>query len=448
MSISRVLWREFGRLTEGAVIDINFIKTNPGALDRALRSRNKKPLESTLIRLEADARSAQTHLQGLLQERNTVSENFGKAKFCGDNTSEMSKRMETIKEDIRRASEEAEVAKKEYLDLLASIPNLPSNECPIGPNEDSNMEVRRIGTPRVFGFKARKHHEIGERLGMMDFARSSRIAGSRFVFLFDQIAKLERALAQFMLDIHTKENGYTEVYVPLILGNEAMFGVGQLPKFENDLFKTTIGTYLIPTAEAPLINIHSGEVLNESELPLRYSAYTPCFRSEAGAAGQDTAGMLRQHQFGKVELVGISTPEGEAEEHERMTECAEGILRRLGLPFRTVVLSTGDMGFASSKTYDIEIWLPGQEKYREISSCSRCGSFQSRRMNTRFKRNGGLKKNEFVHTLNGSGVAVGRCLIAVLENYQEEDGEVSIPEALVPYFGGDRIKLRGCKKAS
>ncbi len=276
---------------------------------------------------------------------------------------------------------------------------------------------------------------------MMDFEKSARIAGSRFVFLFSEIARLERALAQFMLDIHTKENGYTEVYVPLILEQEAMFGVGQLPKFEEDLFKTTIGSYLIPTAEASLTNIHNGEILSETDLPLRYTAYTPCFRSEAGSAGRDTVGMLRQHQFGKVELVSITTPEQSVAEHERMTECAEGILKKLNLPFRTVVLSTGDMGFSSEKTYDLEVWLPGQDKYREISSCSRCNNFQARRMNTRYK-NETTGKNEFVHTLNGSGIAVGRCLIAVMENYQQKNGTIEIPAVLIPYFGKDRIDAR------
>ena len=274
---------------------------------------------------------------------------------------------------------------------------------------------------------------------MMDFEKSAKMAGSRFVLLFNKIAKLERALAQFMLDVHTKENGYTEVYVPLILNSSCMFGVGQLPKFEEDLFKTTIGSYLIPTAEASLTNIHRESILQESDLPLRYTAYTPCFRSEAGSAGRDTAGMLRQHQFGKVELVSITTPDLEIEEHERMTSCAEGILKRLELPFRTVCLSTGDMGFSSEKTYDLEVWLPSQNMYREISSCSRCGTFQARRMNTRFS-NTKTGKNEFVATLNGSGVAVGRCLIAVMENYQQNNGTIVIPDALRPYYGANTIE--------
>ncbi|MDR1034960.1 MAG: serine--tRNA ligase, partial [Holosporales bacterium] len=329
-------------------------------------------------------------------------------------------------------------AKNEYIGLLETIPNIPSKECPVGPDANSNLEVRRFKTPKEFNFDPAEHYEIGAKLGMMNFERAIKIAGSRFVLLFSDLARMERALASFMLDIHTKENGYTEVYVPLILGQKAMYGVGQLPKFEEDVFKTTVGSYLIPTSEASLTNIHCDELLREDELPLRYTAYTPCFRSEAGAAGRDTAGMLRQHQFGKVEMVSITTPNRAIDEHERMTACAEEILKRLDLPFRTVVLSTGDMGFASEKTYDLEVWLPGQKRYREISSCSRCGTFQARRMNTRFK-NSISKKNEFVHTLNGSGIAVGRCLIAILENYQQIDGSVTIPEKLIQYFGKDKI---------
>jgi seryl-tRNA synthetase len=422
------------------MIDINLVKANRGILDEALGNRGKPLVEAELLRLDENFRLAQASLQELLRERNEASENFKKEKSDGRDPSDISGRMGELKERIREASKTADLAKSEYMNLLASIPNIPSRECPIGPDESCNVEIRRVGAPRTFDFKPSQHYEIGEKLGTMDFARSSRIAGSRFVFLFDQMARLERALAQFMLDIHTRENGYTEVYIPLILGKEAMFGVGQLPKFEEDLFKTTIGSYLIPTAEAALANIHNDEILDGEKLPLRYTAYTPCFRSEAGAAGQDTVGMLRQHQFGKVELVSLTTPENEIEEHERMTECAEEILKRLDLPFRTIVLSTGDMGFASAKTYDIEVWLPGQNRYREISSCSRCGSFQARRMNIRYK-NRSSKKNEFVHTLNGSGVAVGRCLIAILENYQEKDGGVRIPDALVKYLGSDVMNV-------
>ena len=423
------------------MVDINFVRKNPGILDNALKNRNKDPVETKLLDLDEKSRASQTKLQELQQERNKNSEAFGKAKAKGDNVGELQQRMEVLKKEMAEMTEVVNKSKAEFMELLATIPNIPSDECPVGVDENANVEIRRFGTPRQFDFKPLEHHELGANLGMMDFEKSARIAGSRFVFLFSEIARLERALAQFMLDIHTKENGYTEVYVPLILEQKAMFGVGQLPKFEEDLFKTTIGSYLIPTAEASLTNIHNGEILSEKELPLRYTAYTPCFRSEAGSAGRDTVGMLRQHQFGKVELVSITTPEQSVTEHERMTECAEGILKKLNLPFRTVVLSTGDMGFSSEKTYDLEVWLPGQDKYREISSCSRCNNFQARRMNTRYK-NEETGKNEFVHTLNGSGIAVGRCLIAVMENYQQKDGTIEIPAALIPYFGKDRIDAR------
>ena len=423
------------------MVDINFVRKNPGILDNALKNRNKDPVETKLLDLDEKSRASQTKLQELQQERNKNSEAFGKAKAKGDNVGELQQRMEVLKKEMAEMTEVVNKSKAEFMELLATIPNIPSDECPVGVDENANVEIRRFGTPRQFDFKPLEHHELGANLGMMDFEKSARIAGSRFVFLFSEIARLERALAQFMLDIHTKENGYTEVYVPLILEQKAMFGVGQLPKFEEDLFKTTIGSYLIPTAEASLTNIHNGEILSEKELPLRYTAYTPCFRSEAGSAGRDTVGMLRQHQFGKVELVSITTPEQSVTEHERMTECAEGILKKLNLPFRTVVLSTVDMGFSSEKTYDLEVWLPGQDKYREISSCSRCNNFQARRMNTRYK-NEETGKNEFVHTLNGSGIAVGRCLIAVMENYQQKDGTIKIPAALIPYFGKDRIDAR------
>ncbi|MDR3030928.1 MAG: serine--tRNA ligase [Holosporales bacterium] len=420
------------------MIDVSFVRANPEILDVALKNRNKPPLEKELLALEESYRSLQTKLQKIQEERNANSAEFGKAKSKGLETSGLQKIMEALKIEMSEVSNALNEAKDRFFNLLHTIPNIPSNECPIGPNETANLEIRKFGEPRKFNFKPLEHYEISENLEMMNFDKAARIAGSRFVFLFGDLARLERSLAQFMLDIHTIENGYQEVYVPLILEKQAMFGVGQFPKFEEDLFKTTIGSYLIPTAEASLTNIHNGEILSEKILPLRYTAYTPCFRSEAGAAGRDTKGMLRQHQFGKVELVSITTPGQAIQEHERMTECAEGILKKLKLPFRTVVLSTGDMGFSSEKTYDLEVWLPGQNAYREISSCSRCNSFQARRMNTRFK-NEKTKKNEFVHTLNGSGIAVGRCLIAVLENYQQNDGSVEIPTALIPYFGKEKI---------
>lgn len=423
------------------MIDISFIRNNPGLLDSALKNRNKDAIENELLLADKTYREALNEQQNLLEQRNSITAEFAKAKSEGLDTSKLSAKMEIIKDHIEKASSLVNSKRADLNVILHGIPNIPSDECPIGPDDSSNVEIRRIGSPRKFNFTPLEHYEIGEKLGMMDFKNASKMAGSRFVLLYSKLAKLERALAQFMLDTHTRENGYTEVYVPLILNQEAMFGVGQLPKFEEDLFKTTINSYLIPTAEASLTNIHCNTVLLEEELPKRYTAYTPCFRSEAGSAGRDTKGMLRQHQFGKVELVSITTPEQAIAEHERMTECAEGILSKLELPFRTIVLSTGDMGFSSEKTYDLEVWLPSQNTYREISSCSRCNNFQARRMNCKFK-NSTTKKNEYVHTLNGSGIAVGRCLIAILENYQEHDHSIVIPNALIPYFGEKIICLR------
>ncbi|MDR2598230.1 MAG: serine--tRNA ligase [Holosporales bacterium] len=423
------------------MIDISFVKANPGSLDDAMRKRGKPEIEAEVLEIERDFRWQQTKLQQLLEKRNAITAEFAKCKIAGKDGSELSRQVSALKKEIQEQTERVNQAKSEYIGVLETIPNIPSGECPVGPDEDSNLEVRRFKTPKEFDFEPIEHYEVGARLGMMDFERAVKIAGARFVLLFSDLARMERSLSSFMLDIHTKEHGYTEVYVPLILGQKAMYGVGQLPKFEEDVFKTTMGSYLIPTSEASLTNIHGDELLREDELPIRYTAYTPCFRSEAGAAGRDTAGMLRQHQFGKVEMVSITTPGQAIEEHERMTACAEEILKRLDLPFRTVVLSTGDMGFASEKTYDLEVWLPGQKRYREISSCSRCGTFQARRMNTRFKCISS-KKNEFVHTLNGSGIAVGRCLIAILENYQQSDGSIIIPEKLIPYFGKDKISAQ------
>ncbi|MDR2458801.1 MAG: serine--tRNA ligase [Holosporales bacterium] len=420
------------------MIDLKFVREHRGVLDTALKNRNGVPLEDELLRLDETTRSLQTRLQKIQERRNANSAEFGVAKSKGEDTQTLAREMEILKAEMIALKNEADSAKERLMSLLSSIPNIPSDECPVGHSYEFNVEIKRWGTLREFSFTPLEHHEIGCNLGMMNFERAINIAGSRFVFLFSDLARLERTLAQFMLDVHTREHGYTEVYVPLILGRKAMFGVGQLPKFEDDLFKTTLGSYLIPTAEASLSNIFNDDVIPEANLPLRYTAYTPCFRSEAGAAGRDTAGMIRQHQFGKVELVSITTPAQSHAEHERMTECAETILKRLDLPFRTIVLSTGDMGFSSEKTYDIEVWLPGQGKYREISSCSRCGAFQARRMNTKFKSEA-TKKNEYVHTLNGSALAVGRCLIAILENYQQADGSVQIPDALVRYFGNDRI---------
>lgn len=420
------------------MIDLDFVKNNPGVLDAALVNRNKRPIENELLNLDANYRALLTQQQKLQEQRNKMSESIAKIKASGGDVTQIIGEVSAIKQQLDNITNDVENAKNLFNAMMFGIPNIPDVECPIGVDENANVEIRRCGTPREFDFAPLQHHELGAKLGLMDFARSAKMAGSRFVLLFSKLAKLERALAQFMLDIHTKENGYTEVYVPLLLNATSMFGVGQLPKFEEDLFKTTDGMYLIPTAEASLTNIHKDEVLDEAVLPLRYTAYTPCFRSEAGSAGRDTAGMIRQHQFGKVELVSITTLIQAKEEHERMTSCAEGILQRLGLPYRTVCLSTGDMGFASEKTYDIEVWLPGQNMYREISSCSRCGSFQARRINIKYSDG---QKRYYAATLNGSGVAVGRCLIAVMENYQQSNGSIAIPDVLVPYFGERSIMV-------
>jgi len=334
-----------------------------------------------------------------------------------------------------QAGAEAARLRAQIEEILAGLPNLPAEEVPDGPDETANRVLRHHGEPPRFDFEPLSHEAIGERLGMMDFARAGKLSGSRFVLLRGALARLERALGQFMLDLHTTEFGYTEVSPPLLVRDEAAFGVGQLPKFTEEMFRTTDGYWLIPTAEVPLTNLVAGEILDESALPLRYTAWTPCFRSEAGAAGKDTRGMIRQHQFEKVELVSVVRPDDSAAEHERMTACAEEVLKRLGLAYRVVLLSTGDMGFASQKTYDIEVWLPGQGIYREISSCSNCGSFQALRMRARYRPAEGRGTSP-VHTLNGSGLAIGRTLIAILENFQRHNGTVALPPVLQPYMGG------------
>lgn len=412
------------------MLDISLIKTNPDILHNALKHRNSKDVTDELLSLYDEYLNLVKEQQNFQEQRNKYTELFLQAKQSGQNIEELKEKITDIKQNISRLNAQTTVAREAYENLLISIPNIPVGECPIGIDESANNVLKQVGSPKNFDFKPKQHYELGGNL--MDFERATKIAGARFVFLFGELARLERALAQFMLDLHRK-NGYTEVYVPLLLSKQAMFGTGQLPKFEDDLFKTTVDSYLIPTAEASLTNIFNNEILKEDCLPLRFTAYTPCFRSEAGAAGRDTTGMIRQHQFSKVELVSITKPEQSEAEHERMTLCAEEVLEKLELPYQRVILSTGDMGFSSEKTYDLEVWLPGQNKYREISSCSRCNSFQARRMNTRFK-NTITKKNEFVHTLNGSGVAVGRCLIAIMENYQQENGSILIPSALRPYL--------------
>ncbi len=426
------------------MFDIKWIRDNAGVFDAAMKRRGKEKEFSAaeLIRLDDKRRALLTSLQEAQSRRNAASKEIGKAKGAKDEAtaSKLMAEVAALKETIAKGEDDERRIDEEIRNALAVIPNLPLDEVPLGKDEHDNKEVRRVGEPGEFDFAPKQHFEIGEALGLMDFEGAQKISGARFVVLKGALARLERAIASFMLDLHTapangRLSGYTEHNPPLLVKDQAAYGTGNLPKFAEDLFKTTNDFWLIPTAEVPLTNLVRETILDESQLPMRMTAWTPCFRSEAGAAGRDTRGMIRQHQFSKVELVSVTTPETSIDEHERMTGCAEEVLKRLGLPFRTVLLCTGDMGFASQKTYDIEVWLPGQNTYREISSCSVCGDFQARRMDARYRpKDGG--KPVYVHTLNGSGLAVGRTLIAVMENYQQADGSVVIPEALRPYMGG------------
>lgn len=423
------------------MLDIKWIRENPNMLVAALIKRGHKEsaaqsLVSSVVSGDEERRAHLTKLQEMQERRNIASKEIGKAMAVGDQA--LAEKLKAEVADLKSFAQDAEVKERDLEEalygILASLPNVPLDEVPLGADEKDNVEVRRHGEPKTANW-SKEHFELGEALGFMDFERAAKIAGSRFTVLSGQLARLERALGQFMLDLHTQEHGYTEVMPPLMVRDEALFGTGQLPKFAEDLFRTTDGRWLIPTAEVPLTNLVNGEILDSEKLPLRFTALTPCFRSEAGSAGRDTRGMLRQHQFNKVELVTITDAESALTEHNRMTECAETVLKKLELPFRTVVLCSGDMGFGAQKTFDIEVWLPGQKTYREISSCSVCGDFQARRMNTRY-RAAGEKQTRFAHTLNGSGVAVGRALIGVMENYQNEDGSISIPSILQPYMSG------------
>jgi len=421
------------------MFDIKRIREEPEAFDAGLARRQIEPHSSNLIELDKIRREHQTCAQLLQTRRNELSNKIGKAKAAGDDVSEAIKEVAVSKKEQTSAEEAAKIANLKLEKLMAELPNLPLPEVPDGKDDGDNVEIRKWGKVPSFPFLVKNHFEIGESLGMMDFQRAAKISGSRFCILSGPLARLERALGAFMIDLHTAEHGYLEISPPALVRENAVYGTGQLPKFEEDLFRTHNDYWLIPTAEVPLTNIISDEILNEQDLPLRYVAMTPCFRSEAGAAGKDTRGMLRQHQFTKVELVSIAHPDASNDELERMTNCAEEVLKRLGLPHQTVLLSTGDMGFSARKTYDIEVWLPGQDggigRYREISSCSTCGDFQARRMKARYRPQN-EKGTRFVHTLNGSGTAVGRALIAILENYQREDGSIEIPEALQTYMGG------------
>jgi seryl-tRNA synthetase len=420
------------------MLDLKWIRENPDAFDQGLERRAEPPMAAKVLGLDARRRDAQTRLQELQSQRNEASKKIGAAKAKGDDATRLIAEVSELKARLHRG-EEAERAHAAELDeLLQGIPNLLADDVPNGADESANLEIRRHGGKPAFDFAPRQHYEIGEAMGHMDFERAAKMSGARFVVLTGPLARLERALAQFMLDLHTIELGYREVHLPYLVRDQALFGTGQLPKFAEEQFRTTDGFWLIPTAEVPLTNLVAGEILDESELPLRFAAYTPCFRSEAGAAGKDTRGMLRHHQFTKVELVSITHPDRSQAEHERLTDCAEEVLRRLGLHYRVVVLSSGDTGFGARKTHDLEVWLPGQDRFREISSCSICGDFQARRMNARF-RTAGQKGTRFVHTLNGSGLAVGRTLIAILENFQQADGSVRLPPILVPYMGGTEV---------
>jgi seryl-tRNA synthetase len=424
--------------------DIKAIRDNPAAFDMGLARRGHDPMASAMLKIDAERRDHVQRLQDAQARRNAASKEIGDAMKSGDKAKAeaLKAEMGAIK-DIIASGEAVERDIDQRLSAaLAVIPNIPLDDVPDGKDETGNVEVRRWGTPGTFAYEPRQHFDIGEWLGLMDFEAAAKISGARFVVMKGQLARLERAVAQFMLDHQTGVNGYTEHYVPFMVNDAAMYGTGQLPKFAEDLFRTTDGRWLIPTAEVSLTNLVRETILDEKDLPLRLTAYTPCFRAEAGAAGRDTRGMIRQHQFSKVELVSITTPEQSREELERMTGSAESVLQALKLPYRVMRLCTGDMGFGSRMTYDLEVWLPGQNAYREISSCSVCGDFQARRMDARFKPADG-KGTRYVHTLNGSGLAVGRTMVAILENYQNADGSVTIPEALRPYMGGADKITRG-----
>ena len=421
------------------MLDIRWIRENPEEFDQALAKRGVAPLSSEILALDKSWRDCVSRLQGAQTQRNALSKDIGKAKASGDNETAdgLISKVAELKIQIQNDEEEEREKSTRLNEQLAEIPNIPFDDVPEGEDETANILLRQWGEKPEFSFAPKQHFEIGDGLGLMDFETAAKLSGARFVVLKGEFARLERALAAFMLDIHTKEFGYQEIIPPFLVRDEVMFGTAQLPKFADDQFRTEDGLWLIPTAEVPLTNLVRESITEESELPLRFTAYTPCFRLEAGAAGKDTRGMIRQHQFSKVEMVSLVHPDQAIEEHERMTSCAEEVLKRLNLAYQLVVLSTGDMGFGARKTYDLEVWLPGQDQYREISSCSVCGDFQARRMNARFRREGS-KDLEFLHSLNGSGLAVGRTLIAVLENYQREDGGINIPVALQPYLGGQK----------
>ena len=416
--------------------DIKWIREHPDAFDQGLKRRELEPLSKKLLTLDEKRRAAITRFEHAQARRNAASKEIGDAKKVKDKakSSKLMAEVAELKNALPDMVEEQKSLAAELEEELARIPNAPLDDVPDGADASGNVERHVFGKKREYSFKPKQHFDLGEALGQMDFELAAKLSGARFVVLQKGLARLERALGQFMLDLHTgKEHNYTEVNPPILVRDEVMFGTAQLPKFAEDQFRTTNDYWLIPTAEVPLTNLVRESIVEEAQLPLRLTACTPCFRAEAGAAGKDTRGMIRQHQFTKVELVSVTTPEKSKEEHERMLSCAEEVLKKLDLHYRVVTLCTGDMGFAAQKTYDIEVWLPGQNAYREISSCSNCGEFQARRMNARYRAKDGVRH---VHTLNGSGVAVGRALIAVMETYQEENGAIAVPSALAPYMGG------------
>jgi seryl-tRNA synthetase len=416
--------------------DIRAIRTDGAAFDAAMARRGLASVSPDILARDADRRAAQTALQEKQARRNALAREIGQGKRSGADTAALEAEATALRGEMEGLENRAADLDQAIQRVLEALPNILDTEVPDGPDETANLVLAQHGEPRDLGFQPKQHFELGEALGMMDFATAAKLAGARFTILRGPLARMERALGQFMLDLHTTQHGYTETVVPSLVNDATLFGTGQLPKFAEDNFRTTDGRWLIPTAEVPLTNTVAGEIVPEKQLPIRLTALTDCYRSEAGASGRDTRGMLRQHQFRKVELVSIAHPDHSAAEHERMTRCAETVLGMLGLPYRRVLLSSGDTGFGAARTHDLEVWLPGQQMWREISSCSNTRDFQARRMNARFRGGPEGKTVAYVHTLNGSGVAVGRALIAVMENHQQADGSILVPEVLWPYMGG------------
>ncbi|KNZ68488.1 seryl-tRNA synthetase [Thermincola ferriacetica] len=423
------------------MLDIKFIRSNPEAVKEALSKRGAVLGLDNFLKLDEQRRELLVEVEQLKNKRNVVSEEIGKLKKQGQHPEEMILEMRQVSQKIKELDEKVKEVEENLAGALLTIPNIPHESVPVGASDADNQEIRRWGEPRQFAFEPKAHWDIGENLDILDFERAAKITGARFTFYKGLGARLERAVINFMLDLHTREHGYTEIFPPFLVNRDSMIGTGQLPKFEEDMFRIdSVDYFLIPTAEVPVTNIYRGEILDGAQLPLYHVAYSACFRAEAGAHGRDTRGLIRQHQFNKVELVKFTKPEDSFEELEKLTANAEKVLQLLGLPYRVVTLCTGDLGFSSAKTYDIEVWLPSYQAYKEISSCSNFLDFQARRANIRFRREAGSKP-EFVHTLNGSGLAVGRTVAAILENYQQEDGSVVVPEVLRPYMGVDKINL-------